>query len=128
MRLYVDDDLDSNLLIRVLEGAGHEIISPRAVETRGAADEGHLHYAADRGLVLLTANAGDFLALHHEWMRQRRQHAGLLLVYRENNPARDMTFQQIAQAVTGLEAAGLPLANTFQNLNYWRGSSGEGRS
>jgi len=120
MRLYLDDDLDSNLLIRLLERAGHEIISPRAVGTRGIADEEHLRYAADRALVLLTANAGDFLELHHEWVRQQRRHAGLIVVYRENNPARDVTFQQIAQAVTRLEEYGVPLANAVHDLNRWQ--------
>lgn len=71
-------------------------------------------------LVLLTANAGDFLDLHENWLRQGLTHQGILAVYRENNPARDMSFQQIARAVTRIEKSGLPLVNTFQNLNFWR--------
>lgn len=57
MRVYLDDDLDSNALIGLLQKAGHEVISPRAVGTRGVADEEHLRYAAAHALVLLTANA-----------------------------------------------------------------------
>lgn len=35
MRLYLDDDLDSNALIGLLLQAGHQVVSPRAVGTRG---------------------------------------------------------------------------------------------
>ena len=120
MRLYLDDDLDSNALVALLRRAGHEVVSPRAAGTRGAADEEHLRYAASESLVLLTANAQDFISLHDVWRRQRREHHGILIVYRENNPARDMTFQQIALAVTEVERSGLSLMNTFNNLNFWR--------
>ena len=84
------------------------------------ADAKHLHYAATHGLVLLTANALDLIDLHYEWMEQKREHHGILIVYRENNPVLDMSFQQIAQAVTQIEKSGLPLANAFYNLNSWR--------
>ena len=120
MRLYLDDDLDSNALTRLLEQTGHEVISPRAVGRRGVADEEHLHYAAAQGLVLLTANAGDFIDLHHAWVQQGRQHSGVLIVYRENNPVKDMSFSQIAQAVTLLEESRVPLANALHGLNRWR--------
>lgn len=120
MRIYLDDDLDSNALIGLLRQGGHEVISPRATGTRGVADEEHLRFAADHRLVLLTANAEDFIDLHLEWTEQHRDHHGILIVYRENNPARDMTFGQIARAVTECEQSHLPLANAFYNLNFWR--------
>ena len=44
----------------------------------------------------------------------------MLLVYRENNPQRDMTFQEMARAVSRLDQARIPLQNTYQNLNFWR--------
>lgn len=120
MRVYLDDDLDSNALIGLLRQAGHEVASPRAVGTRGVSDEEHLRYASEHGLILLTANAGDFIDLHEEWMSHQEEHYGILVVYRENNPARDMTFEQIAHAVTRLEQSNLPLGNAFHNLNVWR--------
>jgi hypothetical protein len=100
MRLYLDDDLDGNVLIGLLQHAGHEVVLPRAVGTRGVLDPTHLRYAADHDLVLLTANAKDFLALHTQWQQEGQEHPGMLLVYRENNPQRDMTFQEIARAVS----------------------------
>jgi hypothetical protein len=118
--VYLDDDLDSNALIGLLRQGGHEVVSPRAVGTRGVTDEEHMLYAATRGLVLLTANAEDFIRLHVEWIVQNRGHSGILVVYRENNPARDMSFQQIARAVTGIERSGSDLVNRVYNLNAWK--------
>ena len=120
MRLYLDDDLDGNTLIGLLHHAGHEVVSPRAVGTRGVHDPAHLRYAADHELVLLTANAKDFLTLHEQWQQDGQEHPGMLLVYRENNPQRDMTLQEMARAVSRLDQAGIPLRNTYQNLNFWR--------
>lgn len=120
MRVYLDDDLDSNALIGLLRQEGHDVISPRAAGTRGASDEDHLRKAASRRAVILTANALDFIQLHTAWMNQQRNHSGILIVYRENNPARDMNFHRIAGAVTRMEQSGLRLANAFFNMNFWR--------
>jgi hypothetical protein len=120
MRIYLDDDLDSNTLIRLLRRADHEAISPRAAGRRGVEDDAHLRYAAERGLVLLTANAGDFVELHRAWAVRGRTHAGILIVYRDNNPAKDMDFRQIALAVDRLAASGLALENQCFDLNSWK--------
>ena len=120
MKVYLDDDLDSNTPIRLLEHARHKVTSPRDVGTRGIADDAHLRYAAERGHVILTANAGDYVELHRAWASRRRSHAGILIVYRENNPAKDMDFGQIAIAVSRLEESGLALENQYFDLNSWR--------
>ena len=123
MRLYLDDDMDANVLIRFLQDEGHEVMSPRTVAMRGAEDAAHLRYAAAHQCTVVTANVRDFLTLHQTWQEQGRQHAGILALYRENNPQRDMTYAQIARAISRLERAGLPLQNMFHNLNMWRESS-----
>ena len=120
MNVYLDDDLDSNALIGLLRKLGHRVVSPRATATRGASDGQHLRFAADNGLVLLTANAGDFIELHDEWAASGREHSGIAIVYRENNPARDMTFREVALAVTNLDRSCIALANDYHNLNFWR--------
>ena len=71
MRIYLDDDLDSNRLIGLLKNEGHAVVSPREVGMRGATDLKHLQYASQNGLVLLTANVSDFLALHSKWIESK---------------------------------------------------------
>ena len=120
MRVYLDDDLDSNALIGLLRLAGHGVVSPRFVETRGIADRDHLLYAASNELVLLTANPRDFITLHNQWQSQQQVHSGILIVYRENDPGRSLNFRQIVEAVTNLEQSGLTIPNQVYNLNFWR--------
>ncbi len=120
MRTYLDDDLDADRLIGLLRHAGHEVVSPRGVGTRGVADEEHLRFAAANELVLHTANARDFVDLSRAWRNEGTGHSGVLTVYRENNPARDMSFEQVALAVTRIEQSGMTLENDVHNLNFWR--------
>lgn len=120
MRVYLDDDLDSNILISLLKHSGHAPVSPRSVKTRGASDAEHLSYAASNGFALLTANAVDFIQLHDKWRALGQSHHGILIVYRENDPSRDMSFREIAATVTRIQDSGIALMNTIQNLNFWR--------
>ena len=91
MRVYLDDDLDSNILFRLLSQSGHQVTSPRTIGNRGTTDEEHLKYAADNLLAMLTANSQDYVRLHQLWLSQSRQHAGILIVYPENNTFVDLS-------------------------------------
>ncbi len=64
----------------MLRLVGHEVFSPRSVGTRGATDEDHLRHAVDHGLVLLTANAQDYVDLHNAWTSLLLAHHGMLIV------------------------------------------------
>src|SRR5689334_17481100 len=109
MNIYPDDDSDSDALIGLLQQGGHKVTSPRSAGTSGMADKDHLSYAASHDCVLLTSNARDFIELHKKWMTAGKKYPGILIVYKENNPARDMTFQQIASTITKIEQSGLLL-------------------
>jgi hypothetical protein len=78
MRLYLDDDMDANALIRFLQNEGHEVVSPRAVAMRGAEDAVHRRYAAAQQCAVVTANVRDCLTLHQAWQEAGRHHAGIL--------------------------------------------------
>ena len=120
MNIYLDDDHDADILIGLLQQAGHNVISPRSVGTSGLSDKRHMSYSADNDYILLTGNARDFIGLSQKWLAAGKHHPGILIVYKENNPKRDMTPQQIARAVSNIEQSGLPLANACHNLNFWR--------
>ena len=120
MRRSLDDDLDAHARISILQEEGHEVRSPRTVAMRGAEDAAHREYAATQQCAVVTAHARDFLTLHQTWQEEGQQHAGMLALHRENNPRRDRTYAQIAHAISRLERVGLPLQNTFHNVNMWR--------
>jgi hypothetical protein len=47
-------------------------------------------------------------------------HAGILAVYHDNDPVRDMRERDMAQAIANLESAGMPIAGAFWVLNAYR--------
>ena len=95
MRIYVDEDTASGQLIARLRSAGHQVLEP----LRGTPDARCWHHAQVEGAAVLTTNARDFVAL-----AGTGAHHGLLLVYRENDPTRDMTAKAIAAAVDRVAA------------------------
>jgi predicted nuclease of predicted toxin-antitoxin system len=90
LHLYVDEDTASLQLVSRLRAAGHIVIEP----LRGTSDARCWRHAQAEHAVLLTMNARDFAAL-----AATGPNHGLLLVYRENDPTRDMTAKDIAAAV-----------------------------
>lgn len=115
-KLYLDDCAYDKELVRLLEQAGHHVITPAHAALTGQADAVHLHYAAAHGLVLLTKNPDDFVELHEA----DADHAGILLIYQDNDPDRDMSNAEIVQAIANLVTAGIPLPGSVQVLNAWR--------
>jgi hypothetical protein len=60
MRLYLDDDSVSGLLIRLLSNVGHDVEIPADAGLAGEEDPVHLTYAVEEGRILLSGNHDDF--------------------------------------------------------------------
>lgn len=120
LSIYLDDCSDHDALNAFLTQAGHTVISPRVAGTKGWDDPDHLTYAATHGYVLLTHNPDDFDDLHRDWRQHGQIHAGIFLIYEENNIRKDMTYPDIVRSIANLLAAGLPIANEVHILNRWR--------
>src|SRR5437868_10175371 len=101
------------MLVQLLRAAGHRVVTPLEAGTSGEPDEVHLQFAASQGLVLLSKNPGDFAQLHEA----SSEHSGILVIYQDNDPDRDMTYADIVRAIGNLERAGITLAKSFQVLN-----------
>ena len=117
MRIYLDDCAYSNRLKRQLETAGHEVQSPFDAGIPGRTDDVHLEYAAQHGWCLLTYNAADYLDLHE----RRPEHADILLVYREADFTKNLSYADMVQSIDNLVASGAPIEGEIHVLNYWRG-------
>jgi len=118
--VYLDECLDSDKLVALMQREGWRVISPRNVGTLGLSDADHLEFCAQHGYSLLTADPDDFLALHHQWQAQGRQHAGILAVYAERDLSKNMSDHDIVRAIKNFLASGIPIANQFIVLNHWR--------
>ena len=115
-KIYLDDCAYAKELVRLLEAAGHQVTTPWQAGITGREDEAHLRYAAANGMVLLTKNPDDFLELH----QKNSQHAGILLVYQDNDRDRDMSHDEMVRAIANLEQAGVAFAGSCNVLNAWR--------
>jgi Domain of unknown function (DUF5615) len=67
----------------------------------GLADAQVWEFANQQSAVVLTGNAVDFERL----AQTSEHHAGLVLVYRDNDPRRDMTAGDIVRAISRIEGA-----------------------
>ena len=97
MRLCLDENLRSKELRSRLQAGGHEVLDPDL----GINDVDVWEFAQRHSAVVVTGNAVDFGPL----ARASERHAGLLLVYRDNDRPRDMTSADIAAAAGNVATA-----------------------
>ena len=120
MKLYVDEDSVHELLLRLLQRAGHDIEVPSDVGLVGRSDPVHLRYSISSNRSLLTANHDDFEELHNLVLQAGGTHPGILIIRRDNDRRRDPTPRGIVTAIGNLLAANVPIENQFIVLNHWR--------
>jgi hypothetical protein len=120
MRLYLDDDSVNPLLIRLLRKAGHDVLLPADIGQVGCHDAVHLANAIRLDRAALTGNHVDFVPLHELIMTALSQHAGILLVRRDNDRNRDLKPAGIVRAIVNLLAAAIPISDNLHILNHWR--------
>ncbi len=118
LAIYLDDCAFSHRLRQLLSEAGHQVQVPADLvrPLTGADDEFHFAHAQATGQTLLTYNPADFAALH----RQFPEHAGILAIYQDNDPAKDMTYADIVRAIANLEQTGVKIAGEFWVLNAFQ--------
>jgi hypothetical protein len=120
MRIYLDDDSVRGLLIGLLVGAGHDVLTPTDAGLPGADDPVHFRHAINIDYVLLTHNYKDFNELHELVSDSGGHHPGILIVRRDNDPRRDLSPKGIVLAVQNLVQAAVPIVDRLHILNHWR--------
>jgi hypothetical protein len=121
MRLYIDDDSVDPGLLRLLRRDGHDVQAPADVGLAGSSDQVHLAHAIRDRRPVLTRNYKDFDALHDlVVLAANGHHAGILVVLFDNNPRNNMSSGDIARAIRNLEKAGVPIADSYHELNHWQ--------
>ena len=120
MRLYIDDDSVDPGLLRLLRRDGHDLQIPADVGLAGSSDQVHLAHAIRTQRAVLTRNYGDFEDLDDLVAAANGQHEGILIVRYDSNPRNNMSLGDIARAIRNLENAGVPLINSYHELNHWQ--------
>ncbi len=115
LRLLLDEDSQAKLLVTLLRIASHDVLTVNEAALSGQPDSVVFDYARKEGRLVLTRNYDDFQALHEA----NPLHPGILIVYRNADESKNMSFLAIVKAIANLEAANVPLANQFISLNSW---------
>ncbi len=120
MRITIDEDMGSALLVRLLRGAGHDVETSAGAGILGSSDPAHFTYAIHERRICLTGNYDDYEELHLLVAEAHGEHPGILVVRQDNDPRRDMTPKGIVAAIRKMEAAAVPIHNQYVVLNHWR--------
>jgi hypothetical protein len=121
MRPYLDDDSVDPALFRLLRHDGHDVQVPSDVGLAGRSDQVHLAQAIRGQRAILTRNYRDFEDLHDlVFLAANGHHEGILVVRYDNDPRKNMSAGDIARAVRNLDKAGVPLVDSYYELNHWR--------
>lgn len=115
MRLLVDEDSQARTLVQLLRAGGHDVLTAREAGLSSLADREVLARATAERRVVLTRNCGDFLSLH----TQSPGHCGILAVYEDADPSKNMTWTQIARSLANVESAGVTVVGMFLVVNAW---------
>src|SRR5688572_27828335 len=76
---YFDDNIASTPVVIGLRVRDIAATTSDQAGNRGKTDAEHLDFAAQNGLVVISADWGDFAALHWVWVAAGRSHAGIVL-------------------------------------------------
>ena len=79
LSFYLDDDSEAIALTHALQRADIVVLRATASGNRGLPDGDHLEFAAGMGLTLVSANRGDFMQLHWQWLAAERKHFGIAI-------------------------------------------------
>lgn len=115
LRLLIDEDTQDKILVILLKQANHNVVTVNEVNLNGKIDPLVLDFARQNNRIIITQNCDDYEALHEI----NPEHPGIIAIYNENNPLKNMSFKTIVKAIANLEAANIPLANQFIALNHW---------
>ena len=120
--VYLDDCSFGYELVALLQVRGVRTVTPKDAGLLGARDDLHLAYAASVSLPIVTTNPGDFRELHIDSQSTSAdpRHAGIMVIYRDNNRRKDMTPAETADAIVTLFESGVPITGEWHVLNHWR--------
>ena len=77
VRFFTDEDIYGST-VAALRTAGFDALSTPETGRHGESDESQLAWAHGEGSALLTFNVAHFARLHAAWLRQSRDHAGII--------------------------------------------------
>jgi len=115
LRLLVDEDTQDARLVSVLRQEAHDVLTVNEAGLPGQADSVVLAHAFQERRIVLTMNCRDFLELHEAAVA----HAGIIGIYKDRDPRKNMTFAAMSTALANLIDSGWEFSGQFVVLNAW---------
>jgi len=78
LKLYLDEDVHRKVAT-ALRLKGYDVVSAHDAQKQSLSDAHQLEYAIAEQRALFTFNAGDFDRLHKEYLKDGREHCGIIL-------------------------------------------------
>ena len=81
--LYIDEDV-SVLVATLLQARGVDVLTARDQKMLGQQDQEQLAFAVAQRRCLLTHNRDHFLALHLQYIAEKKRHSGIIIAVKRN--------------------------------------------
>jgi uncharacterized protein with PIN domain len=78
LKLYLDEDVHRKVAT-ALRLKGYDVVSTHDAQKQSLSDAHQLEHAVAQQRALFTFNAGDFDRLHKEYLKDGREHFGIIL-------------------------------------------------
>lgn len=78
IKLYLDEDVHKKVAT-ALRLKGYDVVSAHEVQKQSLSDHQQLDYAIAENRSLFTFNSGDFDRLHKEYLKNGKDHFGIIL-------------------------------------------------
>lgn len=117
LKLLVDEDIQAHRLVEMLRADGHDVVTIGEAGVTGIPDVSVMELARVEQRILLTRNCDDFLVIH----QTNPAHSGILAIYQDADPMKNMSYTAIVKAINNLQNTGLSLQGQYIVLNqyYW---------
>ena len=112
--LYLDEHIQISLA-EALRSRGIDILTTQEAHNTGLQDGQQLAFATDTNRVLFSYNRRHFAQIHHQWMRIRRPHAGIVI---SDQVPIGIILRRLMKLYFSLGSE--EMANRLEYLSNWR--------
>lgn len=77
IKFYLDEDINVRLAV-ALHNKGFDTTTTRDAKRLKTSDPEQLHFATLNKKTIVTSNVSDYARLHYQYLKQKRQHYGII--------------------------------------------------
>lgn len=116
IRLYLDEDAMDTALVRSLRARGVDVITARESDMVERNDVDHLNFSTRDNRVLYSFNVGDFQRIHQNYLREGKNHRGIILARQQQYSVGEQT-RRLLKLIS--ENSPESMQNRIEFLSAW---------